>query len=82
MSRTVGAFEAKTKLSSLLDAVQNGEEIVISRNGEPVARLIKYGADRTKAERQEIIRRIIERAKRLNIRGVSWKELRDEGRKY
>lgn len=37
--RMVGAYEAKTHLSSLLDAVQSGEKIVITRNGQPVALL-------------------------------------------
>jgi len=36
---TVGAFEAKTKLSELLNRVEEGEEIVITRRGRPVARL-------------------------------------------
>lgn len=37
---TVGAFEAKTKLSELLMRVERGEEIVITRRGKPVARLV------------------------------------------
>ncbi len=41
---TVGAFEAKTKLSELLDAVERGEEIVITRRGQPVARLVGMNA--------------------------------------
>ena len=36
----IGAFEAKTKLSELLDRVERGEEIVITRRGKPAARLI------------------------------------------
>ena len=32
--------EAKTKLSQLVERAQAGEEIVIARNGEPVARLV------------------------------------------
>ena len=36
---TVGAFEAKTKLSELLNRVEAGAEIVITRRGKPVARL-------------------------------------------
>ncbi len=39
MTLTVGAFEAKTKLSELLDRVEHGEEIIITRRGKPVARL-------------------------------------------
>lgn len=37
---TVGVFEAKTKLSELLDRVAQGEEIMITRHGKPVARLV------------------------------------------
>ena len=38
---TVGAYEAKTQLSALLDKVEQGEEVVITRHGKPVARLVK-----------------------------------------
>jgi len=41
---TVGAFEAKTKLSELLDMVERGEEVTITRHGEPVARLVPVRA--------------------------------------
>ena len=37
--REVGAFEAKTHLSALLDEVARGETIIITRRGRPVARL-------------------------------------------
>ena len=37
---TVGAFEAKTHLSSLLDRVAAGEEVLITKHGKPVARLV------------------------------------------
>ncbi len=36
----IGAFEAKNKLGSLLDRVERGEEIVITRHGKAVARLV------------------------------------------
>jgi prevent-host-death family protein len=47
----IGAFEAKNTLGRLLDRVQNGEEIVITRHGRPVARLVPNvgGIDRTQA---------------------------------
>ena len=38
----VNVYEAKTKLSKLLDRVERGEEIVLGRNGRPVARLSAY----------------------------------------
>lgn len=40
---TVPAFEAKTRFGKLLDRVLEGEEIVITRRGKPVARLIAEG---------------------------------------
>ena len=42
--RSVGVFEAKTHLSSLLDAVEQGESIIITRHGRTVARLIPDNA--------------------------------------
>lgn len=40
MTKSVGVHEAKTHLSRLLDAVAAGEEVVITRRGEEVARLV------------------------------------------
>lgn len=77
---TVGAFEAKTHLSSLLDRVAEGEDVLITKHGKPVARLVKAKeVDRARA------RRAVEELKRLRegttLNGISWKELRDAGRK-
>jgi prevent-host-death family protein len=36
----INIYEAKAKLSSLLDRVASGEEVVIARAGKPVARLV------------------------------------------
>ena len=44
MSAPVNVAEAKAKLSSLLDRVSGGEEIVIARAGRPVARLVPLAA--------------------------------------
>jgi prevent-host-death family protein len=38
--KTVGLAEAKTHLSALLDAVEAGDEVVITRRGQAVARLV------------------------------------------
>ena len=76
----VGAFEAKTHLSALLDRVAAGGEIVIARHGRPVARLVPAAS----AEREDI-GAIIARIKALRVGqtlgGLSWKDLRDEGRR-
>ena len=39
---TVNVHEAKTNLSRLLAQVEAGEDVVIARNGKPVARLVVY----------------------------------------
>ena len=49
MTKTVGAFDAKTHLSALLTLVEAGEEIVITRRGKPVARLVSPEAGRSRA---------------------------------
>ncbi len=48
MTKSVGVHEAKTHLSRLLEEVAGGEEIVITRRGEEVARLV---ASRSPKER-------------------------------
>ncbi len=46
----VGMHEAKTRLSHLVKQVEAGEEVVIARNGEPVARLVPVIAQSSFAE--------------------------------
>ena len=46
--REIGAFEAKNKFGTLLDWVEQGEEIVITRNGRPVARLSRVASPEPK----------------------------------
>jgi prevent-host-death family protein len=50
---TVGVFEAKNRLTALLDEVEQGGEVLITRRGKPVAKLISatVGFDREKARR-------------------------------
>ena len=51
----VGAFEAKNRLGALLDRVEQGEEIVITRRGKPVAKLVPAnpGFDKAKARQTQ-----------------------------
>ena len=43
----VNIYDAKTGLSRLVSRAEQGEQIVISRNGRPVARLVPYAQERT-----------------------------------
>jgi prevent-host-death family protein len=83
-SQQVGAFEAKNTLGSLLDRVENGEEIVITRHGKPVARLVPNNVRIGREQAQAALDRIRERARRLGSGKFDWEEvkaLRDEGRR-
>lgn len=85
---TVGAFEAKNTLGSLLDRVEAGEEIVITRHGRAVARLVPNVGRANKDETRAAIDRIRARASRLSATRTSsepfdWeaiKKVRDQGR--
>ncbi len=44
--RKVNVHEAKTTLSKLIDAVESGEEVILSRAGRPVAKLVKLDRKR------------------------------------
>jgi len=80
MMKTVGSFEAKTHLSALLEEAAAGEEIVITKHGKPIARLIGVGqSDRARA--LDAARKLKELRKGNTLGGLSWKALRDEGRK-
>lgn len=78
--REVGAFEAKNKLSTLLDWVASGEVIVITRRGKAVARLVpsEVGFDRSKARRA--MEGILEARRGVTLDGLSLKDLVNEGR--
>ena len=78
--REVGAFEAKTKLGQLLDQVEHGEEIVITRRGRAVARLVpaEPGFDRDRARRA--VAGILQLSKGATLGGLKIKDLVNEGR--
>ncbi len=79
MTAFIGAFEAKTHLSALLERVERGEEIVITRHGRPVARLLPSAP--TGAGASGLIEQL-RRFRRTHPLGVhTSRELLDEGRK-
>ena len=78
--REIGAFEAKNTLGSLLDLVQGGEEVVITRHGKPVARLVR---ETVRGDARERARRAAEAIDQLSqditLGGHSIKALIEEG---
>ncbi len=76
----VGAYEAKTHLSRLLDRVAGGEEITITRHGVPVAVLVP-AASSPRPNVEAVIEELIEFGKGNSLTGLTIRELIDEGRR-
>lgn len=77
---SIGAFEAKTHLSSLLEQVSKGETVVITRHGNAVAKLVPADQASDKQKRGEAIRRLKAFGQQNSLKGLDWKSLRDDGR--
>jgi len=75
----IGAYEAKTNLSALLERVEQGERFVITRHGKPVAELVPVSErDSAKIRRAIGQLREFQRGHRL---GASVRSMVREGRK-
>ena len=82
--KEVGAFEAKNKLSELLDLAERGEEVVITRHGKEVARLVPPRGAINRSEARAAMQHLRERANREkhgSFDWAEWKTHRDEGRR-
>jgi prevent-host-death family protein len=79
-ANTVGAYDAKTRFSEILERVACGEEFTITRHGSPVAKLIPVKKQSTHEERRMAIERMREIAERTSLGGLKIKDLINEGR--
>ena len=79
--REVGAFEAKNRFGTLLDWVEAGDEVVITRRGKAVARLVSAvtGVDRVDA--RQAAENIRARGIGVKLGGLKVKDLIEEGRR-
>jgi prevent-host-death family protein len=80
----VGLFDAKNKLSALVQKAERGEEIIITRRGRPVAKLGPLAPKHDVEKAREAMRRIRELAKKMNLGPFDWEEwkkYRDTGRR-
>ncbi len=78
--REMGASEAKNKFGHLLDQVEHGEEVIITRRGKAIAKIVpaEPGFDRDKARRA--VAGILEASKGVTLGGLKIKDLVGEGR--
>ena len=79
--RTIGAYEAKTHLSRLLDRVSGGETITITKHGVPVALLVPV-EPRPQRSIEEAIAAIREARKGNRLDGLTVRQLIEEGRRF
>ena len=78
--RSIGAYEAKTHLPRLLDEVEKGERITITKHGRPVAVLVPPGTV-ARPDPDALVRWMREFRNSHPLEGVTIRELIDEGRR-
>lgn len=78
---TVGAYTAKTHFAELLEKVQAGDEITITRHGTPVARLVPIIKAATREQRRAAIERISKRRETLSLGELKVRDLIEKGRR-
>lgn len=75
----VGAIEAETHLARLIDQVAAGQDVLITRNGMPVARLIR-AEPASYGEVEAAISDLKTLRKGVKLSDLDWEQLRDTGR--
>ncbi len=78
--REIGAFEAKNKLGHLLDLAEKGEEIIITRHGKQVARLLPIAKPFDREAARRAVAEIKKMRKGMRMSAAEIRELIDEGR--
>ena len=78
MPDEIAAYEAKTHFSALLERVARGEQVVITKHGRPIARLVPFDKSDVERRRAAIERlKVFGKGRKL---GVPIKQLIEEGR--
>ena len=78
--KVVGAFEVKSRLGQLLDWVEAGEEVVITRRGKVVARMVPPGTAFDRERGRRAAQRIRAMRRGVTLGGLALKDLISEGR--
>lgn len=84
MTNSVGTFEAKTHFARLIQQVMKGDEILITKRGYPVAKIIPLEKKQNTLIAQSAVKRLKLLAKEIGYGKFNWDEwkgYRDTGRK-
>lgn len=79
--KTIGAFEAKTHLSTLLERVSKGETITITRHGVPAARLVPVEEPAKRIMHATLVERMRDLRARVRPDTMRVKDMIEEGRR-
>jgi prevent-host-death family protein len=80
---SVGSYEAKTHLPQLLDRVEHGETIIITRHGKPVAKLVPATAEKARPDVRQVVAEMLAYRDKQGptLEGLSVRDLINEGRR-
>jgi prevent-host-death family protein len=78
--RSIGAYELKSHLSEVLDAVEHGQTVVVTRHGKPIAR-ISPDADEKRQQASQAVKALLNFPRTPLPKGVTIRSLIQEGRR-
>ncbi|HMD55800.1 MAG TPA: type II toxin-antitoxin system prevent-host-death family antitoxin [Phycisphaerae bacterium] len=78
--RKIGAYKLKTHLSEVLNAVEHGQTVVVTRHGKPIARISPDAADRHRRVTQAV-KSLMNFPRTRLPKGVTIRSLIEEGRR-
>jgi prevent-host-death family protein len=80
----IGTFEAKNRLSALLDMVEAGQEVTITRNGKPIARLVAPAKEGDVEKALQAARKLLELRKQAkpDPDGLTTRDYVEMGRRF
>jgi prevent-host-death family protein len=78
--RKIGAYELKTHLSEVLDAVEHGQTVVVTRHGRPIARISPDAADQ-RQQASQAVQSLLNFPRIPLPKGVTVRSLIEEGRR-
>jgi prevent-host-death family protein len=76
----IGTYELKTHLSEVLDAVEHGQTVIVTRHGKPIARILPSDA----AEREQVsqaVQSLLSFPRTRLPKGVTIRSLIEQGRR-
>ena len=79
----IGVYDARAKFSELIERAAGGEEVVITRRGKPIVRLVAATLGREALARRKAtaVQRIERMREELDIRGIDLRKLIESGRR-